>query len=157
MCSKCYNQFQFDEMIKIVDDFYVCKSCFEKIKISNPREKTTEEAQEDLIRHLWTILEYWYKESRTPDTFDKMAGLLHSVLTTFDGASGGMPGFKIIPNTTLEDNEFLSLFGESWYNDKEDIGGYLHELLNRYGPTDEEQNKMKLSKTRGDKLTRINK
>jgi len=67
---------------------------------------TRDEAREDLIKHLWHVLEYWEKESREPSTRGKMEGLLHSILVTLDGGSGMMPGFTVSAIVPEEDVEF---------------------------------------------------
>jgi hypothetical protein len=142
-------------MSKISDELYVCPDCLEKIKNSKPREYTVKETQEKLIRYLWGVLDYWLYESRATNTRDKMEGLLFTILSTLDGSSADIPGFQLIPYVGTGDKEHHIKFGENWYNDKEDIGGYLHELLERYGPTEEETQKRELQDTRKKKLERV--
>ena len=155
-CSKCFESFDDSIMTSISGETSVCPNCLVKIQKSTPREYTTDETQEKLIKTLWGILEYWYNESETPDTRGKMTGLLFTILSTLDG-SGELPGFKIIPNTHPDDKDFHIKFGENWYNDKIDIGGSLHELMNHYGPTKEEEAKIVLNFNRERKLKRITK
>ena len=138
ICSKCFDKKNDNEMTEI-SGLSVCFDCLEKIKKSKPKEYTTKEVQEKLIKHLWGVLEYWYSESSVPSTRDKMEGLLFSILSTLDGSSVGMPGFKMIPSVEPSDKKFHIEFGENWYNDEEDIGGYLHELLHRFGPTEDDK------------------
>lgn len=156
-CSKCYNTFNENIMTTIIEELSVCPTCLMKIKNSKPREYTKDEVKEKLIKHLCGVLEYWYNEIETNDTRDKMEGLLFSILSTLDGSSMDIPGFKLIPSIDPTDKDFHIKMGENWYNDKDDIGGYLHELLSRYGPSEEEKNKSRLKHNREIKLNRITK
>lgn len=153
-CSKCYNTFDESEMTLITHELYACPCCLTKIKNSTPREYTKDEVKEKLIKHLCSVLEYWYNETETNDTRDKMEGLLFTILSTLDGSSVDIPGFKLIPNIHSTDKDFKIKMGENWYG-KKDIGGSLHELLNKYGPTEEERNKSRLKHKREQKLKRI--
>jgi len=137
-CSKCYKTFDSEIMTEVSDELYVCPDCLEKINKSEPREYTTDEVREKLIKHFWGILEYWEKESRTQDTRGKMEGFLHSMLATLDGCSIGVPGFQLIPCVDPSDKEFHIKFGENWYNDTEDIGGGLHEIMHHFKNEEDE-------------------
>ena len=155
MCIKCYNHFDSSIMTEISDELSVCPSCLEIIKNSKPREYTDEEVREKLIKHLWSVLDYWLYETRTPDLRGKMEGLMFTILSTLDGSSMAVPGFSIIPSVHEDDKEHHKKFGENWYNDERDIGGYLHELLNKYGPTEDEKKERQLQYDREQKLNRI--
>jgi hypothetical protein len=137
-CSKCHEIFNDDDdinMYNIIDDFCVCQECFDKIKKSNPREYTQEEASEKLIKHFWFILQYW-EDLPDKTTHEKMSGMLHSILATLDGASGDMPGFKVIPITHPTDKEYHKSFGDNWYSQTDvDIAGDLHQMLYKFKPT----------------------
>lgn len=83
----------------------------------------------------WQIVDYWEKESRTPELRGKMEGMMHSMLATLDGCSMDIPGFKIIPMTDESDKDFHIQFGENWYPQEDtDIGGGLHEIMRNYKP-----------------------
>jgi len=99
-----------------------------------PRAYTEAEIREMFIKHLWGIWEYWLKESRQPDTKDKMSGMLHSILATIDGCSGGICGFKVIPNPHPSDKDYNKERGENWFPDNIDIGGGLHEIFYKFKP-----------------------
>lgn len=135
-CSKCYQIFNDDvEMYNIIDDFYVCQTCFDKIKKSKPRVYTPDEVSEKLVKHFWHLLQYW-EELPDQTTSEKMSGMLHSILATLDGASGDMPGFKVIPITHKTDKDFRGAFGENWYPEKDvDVAGGLHSILYKFKPT----------------------
>ena len=90
---------------------------------------TTDEAREELILHFWQILEYWEKESRTPDTRGKMEGMLHSILVTLDGGSGMMPGFEVKPLVPPADVKFHEKEGNKYFPNGEDLGGGLHDIM----------------------------
>ena len=90
---------------------------------------TNDEAREELILHFCQILEYWEKESRTPDTRGKMEGMLHSILVTLDGGSGMMPGFKVSALVPPTDVKFHKKQGNKYFPHGEDLGGGLHEIL----------------------------
>ena len=94
-------------------------------------------------------------QSNADTTREKMEGMLFTILSSLDGSSVSIPGFKIIANTHEDDKQYHIGLGVNYYNDKRDIGGYLHELLGQYGPTDEEKAKKELLYKRERKLNRI--
>jgi hypothetical protein len=144
-CSKCHGIFpDGTPMHIIIDDFYACSSCFDKIKKFKSREYTKEEASEKLLKHFWCLLEYW-EDLPDKTTHERMSGMLHSILATLDGASGDMPGFKVIPITRKGDIDFHKAFGENWYP-KKDVAGGLHEILYRFKPTLKNKRLRKLKK-----------
>lgn len=100
------------------------------------REKTITEVQQDLIDHIWDLIEYWEKESRAKTPRDKLEGLAHSILSTLDGCSMNLPRFAIIPNPHPDDKQYYIENGEDWYPDNVDIGGELASLLFVYKRAD---------------------
>ena len=99
------------------------------------REKTVEEVQQDLLEHIWYMIEYWEKDNRALTLRDKLEGLAHSILAALDGCSMALPGFAIIPNPHPDDKQYYIENGEDWYPDNVDIGGELASLLFAYKRT----------------------
>ena len=103
------------------------------------REKTVDEMREEFLSRVRILIDYW-AEVGGPDspktTKDRLAGLAFSMLVTLDGGAADLPGYLIIPNSSEEDKAWYQEQGENYYpvppdNIEGDIGGYLHELLNK--------------------------
>jgi hypothetical protein len=88
---------------------------FRQGTMSKPRAYTVEEMRAMFLDHIRSIKNYWLNESRTPDVEDKMDGLIHSILVTFDGCSGAMPAFDIIPAPHPDDAAYHQGLGENWW------------------------------------------
>jgi len=108
-----------------------------------PRQLTTEEVRERLLRHLWSLVDYW---ETLPDpcccngesvTRARISGFMHSALAALDGCSMELPAFQIKCIPHPDDKEYLRDGGENWFppeDEAEDIGP-LHEFIFRYDPT----------------------
>lgn len=101
------------------------------------KEITRDEARYLFMKHMTMLIRYWTKESRAETTQERLEGLMHSILVTLDGNSGGMPGFYLIPSTHEGDKKYAIEKGHDYYPHVEeipgyDIGGALHEELFSY-------------------------
>lgn len=102
------------------------------------KEFTEEEVREKFLRKVNTLVDYWYKESRTPGVKEKLEGLAFSILSTIDGSSIDLPSFILAPLPAEEDKEYCIENGEDYFpqnhtsNVNCDIAGGLHELLHKY-------------------------
>jgi hypothetical protein len=109
-------------------------------KMSEPREYTTEEVREMLLRHIWGLIHYWEHDSRTADLHGKMTGLAFSILSTLDGSSVEIPSFLVAPSPHPDDREYHKENGENWFPENHeneincDIGGVLHEWFHSFDP-----------------------
>lgn len=81
------------------------------------RRKRTEARKDvlrqDLAQHIATLVLYWEKQTGTES--HRLEGLAFSILTTLDGESGQLPGYRLM---TLDTNE--------------EVGGWLHEAFFPY-------------------------
>ncbi len=103
--------------------------------VDPPRELTEDEVRDNLLEHIWDMVDYWTDESRVTDTREKMAGLAFSILTVLDGESGNMPGFLVAAQPHEDDKEYRRKEGENWYpTEIKDIGGCLHERWHSLDP-----------------------
>lgn len=118
------------------DMTFRCPACKIKLLGHQPRELTVEEARTRFLDHVWAMVDYWEKESRTPSLRKKMEGLAFSMLVMLDGNSGDLPSFIVAPRGTKDDQKFLKSIGEDWWpyvpKDVEkkitgDIAGGLHD------------------------------
>jgi hypothetical protein len=97
------------------------------------REYTLDEVRDQLLKHIWFMIDYWEKEARAPTSKQKLEGLAHSILVALDGCSADLPAFDLLPAPCPEDKTYHQENGENWYPEaikgQEDasIGG-LHEL-----------------------------
>lgn len=114
-----------------------CLPCKKKKLGREPREYTREEVRNQVLDHVWHVIEYWLKEERQPEARQKLEGLAHSILTMLDGGTA-LPGFIVAPAGHEENEEFHRSHHEDWFpynGDKAqeavkcDIGGSLHELF----------------------------
>ena len=90
------------------------------------RPYTEDEVRDQFISYIHILIRYWNDVDK-PTCYEKMAGLAFSILSTLDGESVELPGFKVIPDPHPDDEGFHRLEGENWYPDDVDIGGSLHE------------------------------
>lgn len=112
--------------------------------MTEPRELTDDEVREQFLRHVWTMIGYWASEpwSNVPEGYSnrqRLEGLAHSILTTIDGSSAGIPAFALAPSPHPEDKEFHRSEGENWWptagrSVPHDIGGGLHEHFYNFDP-----------------------
>lgn len=107
---------------------------------NKPRQYTAEEVREEFFWHLHGMAKYWLSESRTPTPEGKMYGFIHSLLVTFDGYNGGMPGFLLCPTCHPSDPDYHKENGDNWYptNEEADMeceiscGDMLHDAWNAF-------------------------
>ena len=102
------------------------------------REYNEEEVREMFIKKVNSLIEYWHKESRTPDTKDKLEGLAHSILVVIDGNNSSLPKFVLAPDPHPSDKQYHIDNRDNFFPENHaskincDISGCLHELLNKY-------------------------
>lgn len=102
-----------------------------------PRAYTVEEIREQLVAHLCELARYW---AELPDKTDleRVCGAIFSMLVVFDGESGGMPGFQVIPDPHPDDREWHIGLGQNFYpsapTSEYDITGELHAQFIRSCP-----------------------
>lgn len=102
-------------------------------------EITRDEARHRFLEHMASLVNYWENKSRAKTSKEKLDGLLHSILVTLDGGSGEMPSYIVIPSPHESDKDYQIERGDDYYpycsgapKGTYDIGGALHELLNKY-------------------------
>lgn len=115
------------------------KEDWERIRASKPeaRAYTEEEVREMFLKHMWAMVDYWatVEGKDSPKTVrDRLSGLMHSMLTTLDGCSMGLPGFEVRPHPHESDKEYHQERGENWFPSDVDIGGSLHEGMYKFDP-----------------------
>lgn len=93
------------------------------------REKTLEEMQKEFLSHVWTMIDWWDKETRVSSPREKLEGLAHSILTAIDGESAAVPGYKLIPMMAEEDKKYYIAHSENYYPEGVDIAGSLNDML----------------------------
>jgi len=99
--------------------------------MTEPREYTEAEISQQLIEHVWHLIDYWGKSVSTER--EKMVGLASSILAVLDG------GFIVAPSTSRVDKQYNIKFKENWYpqnhdsNVKCDISGGLSFLFHHLG------------------------
>lgn len=93
-----------------------------------PRAYTAEEARENIISHVRTMVKYW---ARLPDKSitDRLDGLAFSILVMVDGETD-LPAMDLVLRSHPDDEEFCREEGENWYQNGQVINGdvCLHEL-----------------------------
>lgn len=82
-----------------------------------PREMTEEEMTERFIQHIWMLIDYWERESRTPGVRDKMEGVAFSILSFLDGSTLDAPAFDLVPMPHESDKDFHKEEGTNWWPD----------------------------------------
>lgn len=94
------------------------------------KAKSKEELRNDLLSHFNCLVNYWSNVEGS-DKY-KLEGLLHSLLTTFDGCSGGFPcAIDLILRPHPDDKQYSISEEEDWIEDgtilNDDV--MLHEIL----------------------------
>jgi len=92
------------------------------------RVLTADEMREEFLDHIAGLVRIWKNTGESED--EKLSGLVHSILATLCGRSGGMPGFDLIPSMHPDDwtdEEVETLWppidindgglNEQWYQD----------------------------------------
>lgn len=98
--------------------------------MSTPRAYTPDEVVETLLAHFSHMVDYWDQvNTEYHDTQKKrMEGLVHSILTSLDGYSGGMPcGFDLVCTPHPDDQDYHRAEGSNWYPPEGRISVCLHE------------------------------
>lgn len=108
------------------------------------RPYTKEEIRDQLINNFKAAARHWAKADltrpefqdqvkETGETLYRLEGLLHSVLTTLDGCSIGLPAFDLIPSPHPDDEVYYQANDENWYPSGLVINDdcMLHDLLFR--------------------------
>ncbi len=80
------------------------------------REFTNEECTQKFYDHLRGIFEYW-EHAGLPGIKEKLSGAFFSTLVLFDGCSGMMPHFGIVPNPHPSDKPYSIEEGENYWPD----------------------------------------
>ena len=86
------------------------------------QEYSTDEVMEQLIGHIYDLVEYWNKVPQQ-DTKEKLAGLAFSILSTLDGSSLALPCFIVAPDPHPEDKQYHQSQGENWYPENNELPG----------------------------------
>lgn len=94
-----------------------------------PRELTCREAQERFIKSLMRIALEWHGHENKTE-WEKMEGMLFSILSMIDGSSCAEPGFDLIASQSEEDIAYHAEHGEDWYPVDEAFNDIpLHEIF----------------------------
>lgn len=94
--------------------------------MSTLRAYTEEEVRQQVIDHIWALVDHWMQERRVTNDEERLSGLAHSILVMLDGC-GSLPAFEVRPNPHHEDQATYRASGMRWYPDDVDIAGSLHE------------------------------
>lgn len=93
---------------------------------------TKEEVREMFLNHLHGLVDYWDKVD-TRNSREKMEGLMHSILVTFDGESIEFPALDIVLRPHPDDKDYNIGHLEQWFEDgmciNDDV--HLHDLWYR--------------------------
>ena len=96
------------------------------------REYTKQECIDMLMEHFVGLVSYW--DGVEGSSKYKLNGLLHSILCTFDGVSGFMPAFDIVPCPHPDDKADNIEQDSNYWPDNLHINEstYLHEIMSDY-------------------------
>lgn len=89
------------------------------------RAYTEEETRELFLEYIRDLVDYWDKEKVSRR--EAIDGIAFSILTTLDGATMALPGFKVSPICPDEDIKYAKENGNNYYDESIDIAGCLHE------------------------------
>lgn len=81
-----------------------------------PREYTKEEVRQMLYKHMKDLCKYWSQQKRETEE-ERMLGLCHTLLSTFDGSVGDFPAIDLRLSTHPTAKEFYKSNGENWFKD----------------------------------------
>lgn len=81
-----------------------------------PRAFTKEEAREIFVDHMKGIISYWAEVPNQTD-YERCEGVMHSVLTTFDGNSLPLPALDIVVRPHQEDKPYAIDHGMNYFED----------------------------------------
>jgi len=92
-----------------------------------PRMLTREESETRFIKRLIDIAKYWH-ENEQKSEWEKMEGMLFSILVLFDGGSCDEPGFDIVACVDDDAIDYAKDNGLDWYSPEMPINGAaMHE------------------------------
>ncbi len=80
-----------------------------------PREFTSEEVRDLLLKHIVGLCHYWAHETRVTSIEDRLQGLAFSILSALDGSSAELPTFEVVCTPHPTDKEFHLGQGENWF------------------------------------------
>ena len=78
------------------------------------RPYTKKEVREKFLKQIRCIVDYWASQD-DHSVKDCCDGVAFSILNIFDGTSGGLPAFDIIPSPHPDDKAFSQEEGENWF------------------------------------------
>lgn len=97
----------------------------------DPRPYSNEESCKLLIQHFICMVDYWLGVDR-PTERERMMGLVHSILCTFDGSNCAFPAFDISPSYCDGDVDYMRERGERWFPQTAiNSCCSMHEMLHR--------------------------
>lgn len=107
----------------------------EELAIHN-KPYTDDEIRELFLQHIRGLIEYW-GQIHPLDGKQAASGIAHSICVAIAGNSMNLPGFRLVPMGTEEDNEYRAENGERPWpvvppeiaDTLPDGGAYLHEML----------------------------
>ena len=108
------------------------------------REWTEEEVRQMWLKHVWSTIDYWERKGAGLSARDLLKRMAFSLLSTIDGATGGMPGFILAPRPHPEDRQTCIDEGVNYFPEnheatiKADIAGELHELFHELDTSKEQ-------------------
>lgn len=84
---------------------------------TEPRAYTKEEVRQILYKHMKDACKYWSRQKRETEE-DRMLGLCHTLLATFDGSVLNLPAIDLRLSCHSTDKEFNQRNGENWFEDE---------------------------------------
>ncbi len=109
--------------------------------MNESRELTSEEVRDRFFKHVWSVIDFWHKESRKTDAFDKLTGAVFSILAMLDGCAIDLPAFLIVPDPHPDDKDYHKDREENWWPENKDVKlngevscrSMLHDYFHDYG------------------------
>lgn len=77
---------------------------------------TVEEVREKFLNYLHALVDYWDKVN-SRNSKEKMEGLIHSILVTFDGHQMEFPALDIVLRPHPDDKDYCISIHEQWFED----------------------------------------
>lgn len=66
-------------------------------KIPADRALEVEEMRNQMLDHVWSLIDHWDQHSRAETTREKLRGLAFGICTMLEGATDGIPAFVVAP------------------------------------------------------------
>lgn len=79
------------------------------------RAKTKKEVIDEFLETIYSIKEYWEKESRAETTKAKLEGCIFSILAMIDGSNANLPAMLISLDPHPSDKQFHKENNEDWF------------------------------------------